>query len=468
MNDSCEERVSTFYHSLYRAFLYPQRMFEFDKDHRPVHFDMHSGQTRPGYLYTNNGLWDTARTVYPLFSLIEKDEFEKILEGFLNVYREGGYLPKWLAPDDGGGMPGNLIDTVIADAAQKNIRLDLMPEFLEAMIHSAEDVSQGLPLGRIFCNEYNRYGYVPSDMNESVNNSLDYSYSDYCIYVVAKKLDQEAVAQKYCQRAMNYRNLFSPEDGFMVARDRNGKFRSRFDPYSWGGDYTEGSAWQSTFAVPQDIRGLINLYGGKDEFEKVVVKLANSDPKYHVGGYGHVIHEMAEMEINKFGQINIGNQPSFHLPYLYSFIGKSFYMQPLLKQIMTKLFNSGWEAYPGDEDNGSMASWFIFSSLGFYPFTAGSNQYVIGMPLFDRVIITLSSGKKLTILTERNNDQAQFIDSILIDNKPYVESYLNQALFEKDTEIKYTLGIVPNPRCISSASIPYSLSDAEKDTSILV
>lgn len=458
VSDHDPKKVQTFYQNMYRAFLYPQRLYEMDEQGNPVHRDMYADQVKPGYLYMNNGFWDTARTVYPLYSLIEVDEYQKILEGFLNSYRESGYLPKWLSPEDSGGMPGNWIDAVIADASIKGIRRDLMPEFLKGMIHSAEVQDPNRSRGRSYCQEYLENQYVPADLNESVNHTLDYSYSDYCISVVADSLNDKTTSSKYGERAFWYQNLFSKNDGFMVARDRAGKFNQNFSPTSWGGDYTEGASWQSTFAVPHDIQGLINLYGGPEKFEKTIVKLGNTTPSYTVEGYGHVIHEMAEMEVNGFGQINVGNQPSFHLPYLYTFIKKSYYAQPLLKQALTRLFNAGWQGYPGDEDNGSMSSWYIFNSLGFYPFCPGSGEYLIGMPIFDHATIHLSNGKSLNVTTESNYPQQQFIDSITVDAQAYRKCFIQHSELIQGMNFTFNLGMVPNPECFNYQEMPFSLT----------
>lgn len=455
--DHDQEKVKTFYHNMYRAFLYPQRLYEYDGD-QPIHKDMYSNQIKNGYLYMNNGFWDTARTVYPLFSLIEMEEYPKILAGFLNSYKESGFLPKWLSPEDSGGMPGNFIDAVIADAASKDIGLEEMPEFLQAMIYSAETQEKNRSVGRAYAKEYNQYGYVPDDLNESVNHTLDYSYSDYCISVVAAKLGEKESAEKYLKQAYNYRNLFSEKDGFMVARNRDGVFKQNFSPISWGGDYTEGSAWQSSFAVPHDVEGLIELYGGKAEFEKVLVKLANTRPEYTVEGYGHIIHEMTEMEVNGFGQINVGNQPSFHLPYLFTYIQKPYFAQPLLKQAISRLFHSGWQGYPGDEDNGSMSTWYIFNSLGFYPFCPGSGQYLIGMPNFDQAIIHLYNGKKVRIDTQFNDPQQQFINSVKESGRPYKKPYVSHRDLMKGMSFDFELGMVPNIKCFDDCP-PFSMSN---------
>lgn len=457
VSDQEAEKVKTFYHNMYRAFLYPQRLYEWDDNGQPVHRDAYANEVKPGYLYMNNGFWDTARTVYPLFSLIELEEYEKILAGFLNSYRESGYLPKWLAPEDSGGMPGNYIDGVIADAAVKNIATDLMPEFLTGMLYSAQQQEPNRQAGRSYANEYNTYGYVPSDLHESVNHTLDYSYSDYCIAKVAGKLGEKEVAENFMEQSYRYQNLFSLEDRFMVAKDRQGQFKEKFSPFSWGGDYTEGSAWQSTFAVNHDIAGLIALYGGEAAFEEILVELANTPPEYTVEGYGHVIHEMAEMEVNGFDQINVGNQPSFHLPYLFHFIKKPYFAQPLLKQAVNRLFSAGFKGCPGDEDNGSMASWYIFNALGFYPFCPGSGEYLIGMPNFDEAIIHLANKKEIKITTTLNNPQQQFIHRITESAQDFRKCVLSHDEIMKGKDFNFELGMVPNSKCFDE-TLPTSMS----------
>lgn len=456
VSDQDKEKVKTFYHNLYRTFLYPQRLYEFDENNQPLHRDAYADEVKPGYLYMNNGFWDTARSVYPLFSLIELDEYEKILAGFLNSYRESGYLPKWLAPEDSGGMPGNYIDAVIADAAVKDIAAELMPEFLNGMLHSANQQEKNRRQGRSYADEYNTYGYVPSDLHESVNHTLDYSYSDYCIAKVAEKLGENETAEIFMTQSTRYQNLFSVEDKFMVAKDRQGQFKENFSPFSWGGDYTEGSAWQSTFAVNHDIAGLIALHGGKAAFEEILVTLANTPPEYTVEGYGHVIHEMAEMEVNGFGQINVGNQPSFHLPYLFHFINKPYFAQPLLKQAINRLFSADFKGYPGDEDNGSMASWYIFNALGFYPFCPGSGEYLIGMPNFDEAIIHLANGNKVKITTTLNYPQQQFIHRITENKADFKTCVIAHDELIKGKDFNFELGMVPNSKCFDE-TVPASI-----------
>ncbi|BEI51564.1 hypothetical protein AWA2013_29700 [Lactiplantibacillus plantarum] len=135
---------------------------------------------------------------------------------------------------------------------------------------------------------------------------------------------------------------------------------------SWGSDYTEGSAWQNSYSAFHDINGLMTAMGGPKRFDDQLTALCNTRPSYHVGGYQMVIHEMSEMAAVDYGQVAISNQPSFHLPYLFSYTGHREKTQVLVKQLR-KLFNASTTGFPGDEDNGSMAGWFIFACLGFYP-----------------------------------------------------------------------------------------------------
>lgn len=458
---SQENRVdrSTFYHNLYRCFLFPQRCYERDSVQKPIHRDFYSGEVKTGYLFMNTGFWDTAKTLFPLLTLVDQPMFEEMLEGFYNVFLESGCLPKWLAPEEKGSMPGTLVDSVIADAAVKHIRDDLMPDFYQAMIKTAETQNDKLEYGRTYSNLYREFGYVPGDNEESVNHTLDYAYSDFCISQVAKALGDAKGESYFLKRSLNYQNLFDKKVGFMVAKDRDGTFSDEsFSPFSWGGAYTEASAFQTTFSVFHDIAGLISCYESKEHFQKVITRLSNENTSYEVNTYQRVIHEMREMERNGFGQLNIGNQPSFHLPYLAAYIGKPYLYQPLLKQLKTQLFSDSTTGLPGDEDNGSMAAWYVFNTLGFYPFCPGSGEYVLGIPTFERATIKLSNGNQLTIKTNHSKPQYQFVDHVALNNQTYRHSYISHNLIAKGGILDFSLGIVPNEDCFDK-TLPFSVTN---------
>ncbi|EPH96047.1 putative alpha-1,2-mannosidase [Enterococcus faecalis 13-SD-W-01] len=450
-------QTKTFYHNLYRVFLFPQTFYEIDRNGKKYHYDTTSRSIQPGVLYTNNGFWDTYKTVYPFFSLFAQEKYEEILEGFLNSYHETGYLPKWLSPDERGMMPGTLIDAVIADAAVKGIRTDLMSEFLEAMIKGAEIPSEKENYGRQGTKDYLKHGYVPITHHESVNHTLDYAYSDFCISQVAEVLDAAFEKEKYRTRSLNYQKIFDNETGFMRGKDKQDQFRKEFDPIRWGTDYAEGSAWQSSFAVYHDFNGLIQLTS-QEAFKKQLIKLCNQAPYFSVGGYGMEIHEMSEMAAVDFGQLAISNQPSFHFPYLFTYLDQPEMAQPLLKQLMTQAFDHSVSGYPGDEDNGSMAGWFLFNAMGFYPVTPGTGEYVIGLPLMDKMTLTFSNNKKLQITAAPNQPQQQFIHQIKRNDEIYRKLFFTHDDLLKGGSIHYHLGIVPNPEAFESKEKPYSVT----------
>lgn len=453
-----KQQVATFYGCMYRTCLFPQKMYELNVNGQPEHYNTLSKEVNEGYLYTNNGFWDTYKTVYPLFSLIAQTEYAEMLSAYLQSYREAGYLPKWLSPDERGMMPGTLIDAVVADAAVKHIGLELMPDFLEAMVHGATTCSDKENYGRRGTLDYLKLGYVPSHYGESVNHTLDYAYSDFCIAQVANILGKDKLTQSYQRQANNFLNVFDKGTGFMRAKSSDGQFRADFSAERWGTDYAEGSAWQSSFATYHNFKALIKAHGGEAVFYEKLTALCNQHPYYEVGGYGFEIHEMSEMAAVDFGQVALSNQPSFHLPYLFNYVGKPASTQVLVKQLMTRLFHTGWDGYPGDEDNGSMSGWYLFSSLGFYPVCPGSGEYVIGIPLFDCVTIHLSNGETLTITTEGNQPQANFVSGIHLNQQPHDRLFFTHDELMTGANIQFTLGIVPTEREYNENQIPFSMS----------
>lgn len=455
------EHTKTFYHNLYRIFLFPQTFYELNENGEKIHYDTYNKAVKPGILYTNNGFWDTYKTVYPFYSLVAKEKYEEMLEGFLTSYEETGFLPKWLSPDERGLMPGTLIDAVVADAAVKGIRKDLMPRLLEAMKKGATVQSDKSNYGRQGTLDYLKYGYVPSNYHESVNHTLDYAYSDFCISQVAKTLGDDKTATYYSQQALNYQNIFDEKTGFMRAKDTNGDFRADFSSIRWGKDYAEGSTWQSSFAVYQDFQGLINQMGGRKAFMEKLIELCNQAPDFDVKGYGFEIHEMSEMAAIEFGQLAISNQPSFHYPYLFSYLGKPEMAQPLIKSLLTECFTAAVDGYPGDEDNGSMAGWYIFNSLGFYPVSPGTGEYVIGMPLVKKATLKLSSGNTLTINATPNHPQQLFVQETTRNQNLQEKLFFTHEELVAGGNIDFKLGIVPNPKEHTPDKLPFSLSAAK-------
>ena len=432
-----------FDHCLYRLFLFPQTFYEVNEQGETIHIDLASGTIKPGLLFTNNGFWDTFRTSFPLFSLIIPEYYRQFLEGFLNSYRDTGYLPKWLAPDERGMMPGTLIDGLIADSACKDMAPDLEDEFLKAMIETATKADPKAINGRHGLAQYQELGYLSTDHHESVSHTLDYAYSDFCISTCAAKLGQEDLAQTYAQYAKNYQNLFDSETGYMRARDVDGNFRPDFSPYSWGRDYAECSAIQASLGVLHDISGLSQLMGGKEAFSNYLLKSCQSLPLFETTGYGYEIHEMSEMATAPFGQLAISNQPSFHIPYLFRYSNYPQYTSLLIKTLRQKAFRAGWDAYPGDEDNGSLSAWYVWSALGLYPTCPGKAIYDLGIPLFDHLHVYLAEKEQwLDIHAHQNHEHFHFVKDCHLDGKE-VQSIGHQDLLNAQS-LDFTLSWLPN------------------------
>ena len=432
-----------FDHCLYRLFLFPQTFHEVNEQGETIHIDLASGTIKPGLLFTNNGFWDTFRTSFPLFALIIPDRYRQFLEGFLNSYRDTGYLPKWLAPDERGMMPGTLIDGLIADSACKGMAPELEEEFLKAMLETATKADPKAINGRHGLAQYQELGYLSTDFHESVSHTLDYAYSDFCISTCAAKLGQEELAQIYAQYSKNYQNLFDPETGYMRARDVDGNFRPDFSPYSWGRDYAECSAIQASLGVLHDISGLSQLMGGKEAFSNYLLKACQSLPLFETTGYGYEIHEMSEMATAPFGQLAISNQPSFHIPYLFRYSNYSQYTSLLIKTLRQKAFRAGWDAYPGDEDNGSLSAWYVWSTLGLYPTCPGKASYDLGIPLFDHLRVYLAEKNQwLDIRTQQNHEHFHFVQDCHLDGKE-VQSIGHQDLLDAQS-LDFTLSWLPN------------------------
>ena len=432
-----------FDHCLYRLFLFPQTFYEVNEQGENIHMGLASGTIKPGLLYTNNGFWDTFRTSFPLFALIIPEYYHQFLEGFLNSYRDTGYLPKWLAPDERGMMPGTLIDGLIADSACKGMAPELEEEFLKAMIETATKADPKAVNGRHGLAQYQELGYLSTDYHESVSHTLDYAYSDFCISTCAAKLGQEELAQTYSQYSKNYQNLFDPETGYMRARDVDGNFRPDFSPYSWGRDYAECSAVQASLGVLHDISGLSQLMGGKEAFSNYLLKTCQSLPLFETTGYGYEIHEMSEMATAPFGQLAISNQPSFHIPYLFRYSNYSQYTSLLIKTLRQKAFRSGWDAYPGDEDNGSLSAWYVWSALGLYPTCPGKANYDLGIPLFDHLRVYLAEKEQwLDIHAHQNHEHFHFVKDCHLDGQE-VQSIDHQDLLDAQN-LNFTLSWLPN------------------------
>ena len=409
LEDTNEDNKTNFYTSLYHVSLAPNLYQDVDGRYRGMDLKIH--ETKDFDYYTVFSLWDTYRAAHPLYTIIEQDRTNDFINTFLAKYDEGGIMPIWdLAGNYTHCMIGYHAVPVIADAYLKGIKNYDVEKAFTAMKHSATRDKLGL-------DSYKNLGFIPVEKeSESVSKTLEYAYDDWSIAQMAKSLGKENDYKTYSERAQYYKNIFDPSTQFMRGRFRNTWF-APFDPYEVNFNYTEANSWQYSFYVPQDISGFTKLLGGKQQLENQLDKLFAAEDKTS-GSH--------QVDITGLiGQYAHGNEPSHHMAYLYNFVNKPFKTQEKTRQILTELYTNSPDGISGNEDCGQMSAWYIFSSLGFYPVTPGSNQYIIGSPLFDKATINLENGKSFTVEAIDNSSENKYIKSAILNGENYEFSFIN-------------------------------------------
>ena len=403
-----ENQRTIFYTALYHTMIAPNLYQDVDGRYRGMDLEIH--QSNDFENYTVFSLWDTYRAAHPLYTIIEKERTNHFINSLLAKHDEGGILPIWpLAANYTGCMIGYHSVPVIADAYLKGIRGFDAEKAFEAMKHSTLQDKLGLK-------SYKEFGFIPvEEESESVSKTLEYAYDDWTIAQMAKAMGNMEDYQIYSERAQYYKNVFDPETKFMRGRFRNTWF-APFDPYEVNFNYTEANSWQYSFYAPQDISGLINLMGGKDDFENQLDKLFTA--KNETSG-----REQADIT-GLIGQYAHGNEPSHHMAYLYNFVNKPAKTQEKVHQILNELYQNAPDGISGNEDCGQMSAWYIFSAMGFYPVTPANNQYIIGTPLFEKAIINLEDGKKFEISAENLSDENKYISSAKLNGKSLNRSFI--------------------------------------------
>jgi predicted alpha-1,2-mannosidase len=319
------DQTRTFYSCLYRTMLFPRKFYELDAKGKVVHYSPYNGQVLPGYMFTDNGFWDTFRAVFPFFNLMHRDLNSHIMEGLVNAYKESGFLPEWASPGHRDCMIGSNSASLIADAYIKGIRGFDIETLYQAMLKNSENEGPLTSVGRKGVKYYNDLGYVPYDVkiNENAARTLEYAYDDFCIYQLGKALNKPASElERFAKRSQNYKNLYDPSHKLMRGKNADGTFQSPFNPFKWGDAFTEGNSWHYTWSVFHDIKGLSNLMGGKKEFANMLDSVFVVPPVFDDSYYGFVIHEIREMQIMNMGNYAHGNQPIQHMPYLYNYAGQ--------------------------------------------------------------------------------------------------------------------------------------------------
>ena len=464
IEDQNIDHKRTFYSCLYRSVLFPRSFFEYDAQGKVVHYSPYNGKVLPGYMFTDTGFWDTFRCLFPLLNVMYPSMNTKMQEGLVNAYKESGFLPEWASPGHRGCMVGNNSASIVADAYLKGLRGYDAEELWKAVVHGANNVHPTVSsTGRLGHEYYNKLGYVPYDVkiNENVARTLEYAYDDWCIYKFGKALGKsEKELKPFLARAYNYKNVFDPETKLMRGRNKDGKFQSPFSPLKWGDAFTEGNSWHYTWSVFHDPQGLINLLGGKQNFNQMLDSVFNVPPLFDDSYYGGVIHEIREMQIMNMGNYAHGNQPIQHMIYLYGYSGQPWKTQYWIREVMDKLYTAHPDGYCGDEDNGQTSAWYVFSAMGFYPVCPGSNQYVLGVPYFDKLTLHLENGKQLTVTAKGNSDDTRYVNAMTLNGATYNHNYLTHDAVMNGGKIVFNMSTTPNTqRGILAEDVPYSLSN---------
>ena len=464
IEDQNIDHKRTFYSCLYRSVLFPRSFFEYDAQGKVVHYSPYNGKVLPGYMFTDTGFWDTFRCLFPLLNVMYPSMNTKMQEGLVNAYKESGFLPEWASPGHRGCMVGNNSASIVADAYLKGLRGYDAEELWKAVVHGANNVHPTVSsTGRLGHEYYNKLGYVPYDVkiNENVARTLEYAYDDWCIYKFGKALGKsEKELKPFLARAYNYKNVFDPETKLMRGRNKDGKFQSPFSPLKWGDAFTEGNSWHYSWSVFHDPQGLINLMGGKQNFNQMLDSVFNVPPLFDDSYYGGVIHEIREMQIMNMGNYAHGNQPIQHMIYLYGYSGQPWKTQYWIREVMDKLYTAHPDGYCGDEDNGQTSAWYVFSAMGFYPVCPGSNQYVLGVPYFDKLTLHLENGKSLTITAKGNSDNTRYVNAMTLNGETYNHNYLTHDAVMNGGNIVFDMSTTPNTqRGTLAEDVPYSLSN---------
>eukprot|EP00930_Biecheleria_cincta_P040380 TRINITY_DN27671_c0_g1_i1.p1 TRINITY_DN27671_c0_g1~~TRINITY_DN27671_c0_g1_i1.p1 ORF type:complete len:938 (-),score=136.39 TRINITY_DN27671_c0_g1_i1:29-2842(-) len=495
LSQKVSERLEIFYTGLYRALTFPRRLDEIDASGKTVHYSPYSpnGGVFPGTLVTDNGFWDTFRTVYPLLSLAYPEEASWIVTGWLNAFKEGSWLPEWASPGYRSCMVGTYADVVVADAIIKDI---LPPSEYntawDAFVRDSFQMGRAKgTAGKASYDVYSQYGYIPIERNgDAASATLDFAYSDFAVSIAATKLEKTDKAAELRNRAVNARrHCFDRGSGLFRAKTQGGGFRGD-PPHSWGNGFVEGASWQHSFPA-FDLPGFVELHGSREALARKILQMLSEPGSFQPGSYRQTIHEMEEMRALAMGQYSHSNQPVHHILWLLLSLDQaspscSALVPPAtddsgvlcpriageraIHKTLTRAYSTHF--YSGDEDNGEMGAWYVLAALGLFEPAPGTNHgYVLGSPLFRRVHLyrkprsDVASRPDLTILSSKaGGPDVRHVSRVLLDDKDvgrpgegtsigWTISY--QELFQKSASARLIF--------LTGDETPESAAQAEKE-----
>lgn len=496
VDGASDDQRTTLYSNLYRLHLYPNSAAEnagsaqrpdwryasqmsWSQDAAEGNPTRSFAPVRDGRIYVNNGLWDTFRTAWPAYGLLDPDGAGALIDGFLEQYRAGGWVARWSSPGYADLMVGTSSDVAFADAWLKGVR-GFDPDLAyAAALKNATVVPPSRHVGRKGMDRATFRGYADTGVHEGMSWTLEGALNDFGIASMAQGLAEKAgdararkryaeEAEYFRHRAAGYANLFDRDIGFFQGRDAQGRWRlapGEFDPRTWGHDYTESNAWTFAFTAAHDGNGLAALYGGR---EALAAKLDGyfSTPEtataQFAGSYGGVIHEMTEARDVRMGMYAHSNQTAHHIPWMYLYAGQPWKTQRITREVLARLYLGSeiGQGYPGDEDNGEMSAWYVFAALGLYPLRMGSPDYVIGSPLFERAELDLGGGKRLVVRAQGNSPENVYVQSLKVDGKPWDKTWIPHATIARGATLEFVMGPKPSQWGAAPGDAPPSLTPA--------
>lgn len=420
-----------FYTALYHAMLAPTLYSDVDGKYFGPDGKIHQAEDWDNY--STFSLWDTFRASHPLFTYIEPERVNDMIECFLHFYEQSGALPLWnLYGWETNMMIGYHAVPVIVDAYLKGVGNFDAEKALEACIASANrDDYHGIGF-------YKTHGYVPSDKeNWSLSKTMEYAYDDYCIAKMAEAMGKSEIAETFYRRSQNYKNTFNPASSFMQPRDSKGNFMDNYDPEEYIEDICESNGWQYYWYVPHDIDGLISLTGGVERFGERLDSMFTYEPTDRT--------KLPIFSTGMIGQYAHGNEPGHHIIYLFNRINQPWKTQKYAAEVMRSLYTNEPSGLCGNEDCGQMSSWYVFSALGFYPVDPISGRYEIGSPLFPEAKLHLGNGKTFTIIAHNAGEENPYIQSVHVNGKPYDKSYITHQMIMQGDTVSFEMGNQPGP-----------------------
>ena len=443
ISGTTEEHAKVLYTCLYNTLLYPVLYSDVDGRYRGADCKVHKADFK--YYGGVLGLWDTFRAQFPLTTILHPEITLDALKTFQAHFDAWGELPIWvLSGQEDMCMIGYHAMPVIADAYAKGIREGYDAEkLLDAMTTSASRDTFGFFLHDYRgATNYLKYGYCPCDIEiSSVSKTLEYAYDDWCIAQMARMLGKEDIEKEYLARSQNYRNVFDKDANSMRGRNADGTWRVPFDRflsnhYRKNDDFCEGTAWQWSFFVPHDPEGLMELYGGKEQFA------AKLDSLFFVSSELHGEHVAGDIT-GLIGQYAHGNEPSHHTLYLYDCCDRPWKAQEMITRVVNEFYNSGIDGICGDEDTGQMSAWYVFSSMGFYPLNHGTGEYKLGVPQQEYLSLKHPKGT-LTVKAPGFSRENCYIQSATINGEPLHRTTLTHSeLFTGDVTLEFEMGSEP-------------------------